>query len=69
MDRRGQGQELSAPSDATFLCDCKLILTQRKELQRFFRRPTVEPFLSKNYRDFKASSLGILVFRGTFRPI
>ena len=26
-------------------------------------------FLSKNYRDFEASSLGILVFRGTFRPI
>ena len=26
-------------------------------------------FLSKIYRDFEASSLGILVFRGTFRPI
>ena len=26
-------------------------------------------FLSKNFRDFEASSLGILVFRGTFRPI
>ena len=26
-------------------------------------------FLSKNYRDFEASSLEILVFRGTFRPI
>ena len=26
-------------------------------------------FLSKNYRDFEASSLGILVFRGTFRLI
>ena len=36
----------------------------------FFRRPTMGPFfLSKNYRDFKASSLEILVFRGTFRPI
>ena len=26
-------------------------------------------FLSKNYCDFEASSLGILVFRGTLRPI
>ena len=33
------------------------------------RRPTVEPFLSKNYRDFEASSLGILVLRGTCRSI
>ena len=29
----------------------------------------MEPSFVKNYRDFEASSLGILVFRGTFRPI
>ena len=32
------------------------------------RRPTIEPFFVKKYRDFEASSLGVLVFRGTFRP-
>ena len=33
-------------------------------------RPTMEPFfLSKNYRDFEVSSLGVLVFRRTLRPI
>ena len=29
----------------------------------------MEPFFVKNYRDFEASSLGIPVFRGTFRLI
>ena len=33
----------------------------------FFRRPTMEPFSVKNYRDFEASFLEILVFRGTIR--
>ena len=37
------------------------------ERRATLRRPTMEP-LSKNNRDFEASSLGILVFRGTFRP-
>ena len=31
--------------------------------------PPWSPFLSNNDRDFEASSLGILVFRGTVRPI
>ena len=31
--------------------------------------PSWSLFLSKIYRDFEASSLGILVFRGTFHPI
>ena len=36
---------------------------------RFGGIPPWSLYMSKNYRDFEASSLGILVFRGTFRPI
>ena len=35
-----------------------------EELHVIFRRPTMEPSFVKTYRDFEASSFGILVFRG-----
>ena len=47
----------------------RALKSQSSAIIPFLRCPTMEPVLSKHFRDFEVSSLGILVFRGTFRPI
>ena len=69
------GVEISirSPSEANFLEVCPgTPQTSKKSLQKRFHAeacPSTVLFLSKDYRDFEASPLEILVFRGTFRSI